>query len=55
MANVVTAMTTSITPASLYGVIADVVPFLAVIIPVALGYYLFRKLAKGSGKAKVRV
>lgn len=54
MANVVTAMTTSITPASLFGVMADIVPFLAVIIPVAFGYYLFKKLGKGAGKGKVR-
>lgn len=44
-----------INAATFWGVMADLVPFLAIIIPVALGFYFVRKLLKGSSKAKVRI
>lgn len=55
MKAVITALTTSLTADTFFGVIVDIIPFLAVIIPVALGFYMLRKLIKGAGKAKVRV
>ena len=51
---VISALTTGLTPAVFFGTVADLVPFLLVIIPVALGVYFLRKLIKGAGKAKVR-
>jgi hypothetical protein len=51
---VITALTTGLTPTVFFNVVADLVPFLLVIIPVALGVYFLRKLIKGAGKAKVR-
>lgn len=50
-----TNSTTGITASTFYGVLTDLVPFLVVIIPVALGIYFVRKLIKGSAKAKVRM
>lgn len=50
---VITALTTGLTPTVLFGVIADLVPWLVVIVPVALGIYFLRRGVKGAGKGKV--
>lgn len=55
MSAFITALTSSITASSLWSVLTDLVPYLAVIIPVALGIYFVRKLIKGTAKAKVRM
>lgn len=55
MKAVISALTTSLTADTFFSVITDIVPFLVVIIPVALGFYVLRKLIKGAGKAKVRM
>lgn len=58
MANVISALTnaeTGLTEAKLFSVVSELVPFLVMIIPVALGVYFLRKLIKGSSKAKVRM
>lgn len=54
MGEVITALTTSLTADDFFGVVAELVPFIAIIVPVALGTYFLRKLVKGAGKAKVR-
>lgn len=57
MSSVVTALTNSSTGLNadtMFGVVADLVPFIVMIVPVALGVYFLRKLIKGAGKAKVR-
>lgn len=50
-----TNSTTGLTAATMFGVVADIVPFIVMIVPVALGVYFLRKLIKGAGKAKVRM
>lgn len=55
MEAVVTALTTGITATTIFGVVADVMPFVVTMVPIALGLYLLRKLIKGAGKAKVRI
>lgn len=58
MASVISALTNSTTGLSastMFGVVADLVPFIVMIVPVALGVYFLRKLIKGAGKAKVRI
>lgn len=55
MSAFITALTGSLTSSSLWGVFTDIVPFLAIIVPVALGFYFVRRLIKGTSKAKVRV
>ena len=54
MAEVVTKLTTGITADTIFAVVAEVMPFVITMIPIALGLYLLRKLVKGAGKAKVR-
>ena len=57
MSQVVTALTDAtngLTASTMFGVVKDLVPFIVMIVPVALGVYFLRKLVKGSGKAKVR-
>lgn len=55
MEAVITALTTSLTADKFFEVVADLVPFIVVLVPVALGVYFLRKLVKGAGKAKVRM
>lgn len=58
MSQVIDALTNSTTGLSagtMFGVVADIVPFIVMIVPVALGVYFLRKLVKGAGKAKVRM
>ena len=57
MDSFITALTGSdgITANSLWGVLSSLVPYLKIIIPVALGFFLIRKLIKGTSKAKVRM
>ena len=54
MEAVITALTSGLTPAVFFDVVADLVPFIVLIVPIALGVYFLRKLVKGAGKAKVR-
>lgn len=52
---VITKLTTGLTADTFFSVVADLVPFIVVLVPVALGVYFLRKLVKGAGKAKVRM
>ena len=57
MSAVITALTNStsgLTSASILSVVTDLVPYIVMIVPVALGVYFLRKLVKGTAKAKVR-
>lgn len=49
-----TNSTTGLTASTFFGVVADLVPFIVMIVPVALGTYFLRKLVRGAGKAKVK-
>lgn len=51
---VITALTSGITAETIFAVVADVIPFVITMVPIALGVYFLRKLVKGSAKAKVR-
>lgn len=55
MSAVITKLTTGLTADAFFSVVADLVPFIIVLVPVALGVYFLRKLIKGAGKAKVRM
>lgn len=55
MEAVISALTTQLTVDKFFDVVADLVPFIALLVPVALGVYFLRKLVKGAGKAKVRM
>lgn len=51
---VITALTSALTPATFFTVVAQVIPFIGVMVPVALGIFFLRKLVKGAGKGKVK-
>lgn len=51
---VITALTTGLTPAVFFDTVADIIPFVVLLVPVCLGLYFLRKLVKGAGKGKVR-
>ena len=57
MGSFITALTgtNGITANSLWAVLTELVPYLVIIVPVALGFYFVRKLIKGTAKAKVRM
>lgn len=55
MGNVITDLTSTLTAPVLAGAFGEVVPYLAVIVPVAIMIYFVRKLIKGAGKARVRI
>lgn len=54
MEAIVTQLTTGITPATIFAVVSDVMPFVIKMVPIALGLYMLRKVVKGAGKAKVK-
>lgn len=54
MEAVITALTTALTPDKFFTIVAQVIPFVAVMVPVALGIYFLRKIIKGSGKGKIK-
>lgn len=54
MEAVVSALTSGLTPAVFFDTVADIIPFVIVLVPVCLGLFFLRKLIKGSGKGKVR-
>lgn len=55
MKAVISALTTGITAETIFAVVADIIPFIVTMVPIALGVYFLRKLVKGAGKAKVRM
>lgn len=54
MEAVITALKTGLTADAYFTVIADLVPFIVTLVPVALGLYFLRRLVNGAGKAKVK-
>lgn len=54
MSEIITQLSTGVTPATIFGVVKDIMPFVVVMIPVSLGLYELRKVVKGAGKAKVK-
>ena len=49
MSAVITALTTGLTTEKFFSVVADLVPFIVVLVPVSLGVYFLRKLVKCCG------
>lgn len=54
MSGITSQLTTGVTADTIFGVVSDVMPFVIVMVPVALGLSILRKVIKGAGKGKVR-
>lgn len=55
MSGIVSQLTTGITPATIFSVVSDVMPFVIAMVPIALGLYFLRRVIKGAGKGKVKL
>lgn len=58
MQGVVSALTDStngLTAAKFFALVVDLVPFIVLMVPIALGLYFLRRMIKGAGKGKVRI
>lgn len=52
MAGIVSQLTTGITSATLFGTVADVMPFIIVMIGFAFGFRVLKHAVKGASKGK---
>lgn len=52
MEAVITELTTSLSAANLWGVVGDVVPFLAISVLFGLGFYLVKRILNKTKRAK---
>lgn len=52
MEAVVTSLTTSLSASNLWGVVGDVVPFLAISVLFGLGFYLVKRILNKTKRAK---
>lgn len=50
----ITALTTALTPTTLWATVADVAPLVAVLVLFSVGLGFARRAVKGAGKAKAR-
>lgn len=58
MSGVISALTDStngLTAAKFFALVTDLVPFIVLMVPIALGLYFLRKMIKGAGKGRVRI
>lgn len=54
MTEIITALNTGITSETLFGTVADLMPWVITLTIASLGLYFLRKLVKGAAKGKVR-
>ena len=54
MTEIVSALNTGITSETLFGTVADLMPWVITLTIASLGLYFLRKLVKGAAKGKVR-
>ena len=54
MSEIVTALNAGITSETLFGTVADLMPWVITLTIASLGLYFLRKLVKGASKGKVR-
>lgn len=55
MTNAVTSLASTVTADSLWGVFADAIPYISVVVLVAFGFYLVRRMIKGVSKGKAKI
>lgn len=54
MSEIISALNTGITSETLFGTVADLMPWVITLTIASLGLYFLRKLIKGAAKGKVR-
>lgn len=54
MDDFITALVAGVTPTALWGIIADTVPFIVVVVLVAFGYRIVRRLVSGVSRGKAK-
>lgn len=54
MTEIISALNTGITSSTLFGTVAELVPWIITLIVASLGLYFLRKLVKGAAKGKVK-
>jgi len=55
MSNIISQLTTGITSAGLFGTVAEIIPFVIIMIGFAFGYRVLRKAVKGASKGKANI
>lgn len=55
MANAVNTLASTVTADALWGVFGDAVPYISVVVLVAFGFYLIRRMIKGVSRGKAKV
>ena len=55
MENAVTTLATTVSSDALWGVFAGTVPYISVVVLVAFGFYLVRRMIKGVSKGKAKI
>lgn len=55
MTNAVSTLATTVSSDALWGVFGDTVPYIGVVVLVAFGFYLIRRMVKGISKGKARI
>lgn len=55
MESIISQLTTGITSDGLFGTVADVMPFVIIMIGFAFGYKVLRKAVKGASKGKANM
>lgn len=55
MTAIVSSLTSGITSAGLFGTVAEIMPFVVIMIGFAFGYKVLRKVVKGASKGKANI
>ena len=55
MTGIVSSLTSGITSAGLFGTVAEIMPFVVIMIGFAFGYKVLRKVVKGASKGKANI
>lgn len=55
MENAVNTLSSTVTADALWGVFADAIPYISVVVLVAFGFYLIRRMLKGVSKGKAKI
>lgn len=55
METFIQSINTGLGPTAVWGAVAEIAPYMITTFLIAVGYYVFRKVAKGGSKLKFRV